>query len=111
MISTDSNKSHHAPDRRDIRFIEDFGLVRHPDTQGYVDDSEALSRAFVGTGLGDIFANRFIVTCVLAACTGGVSDRSRSIVCLVDHQAEIWRPCSCSLVKLPKRKEGRLLCC
>ncbi|KAH8077366.1 hexose transport-related protein [Filobasidium floriforme] len=72
MTSTDSTKSQHASDRQDIRSIEDFGLVRHPDTQGYVDDSEALSRAFGGTGLGDIFANRFIVTCVLAACTGGL---------------------------------------
>jgi hypothetical protein len=109
MTSTDSTKSQHAPDRQDIRSIEDFGLVRHPDTQGYVDDSEALSRAFGGTGLGDIFANRFIVTCVLAACTGGVSDRSRSLVCLDDHHAEIWRPRSYSLVKLPKRKLGRAI--
>jgi hypothetical protein len=109
MTSTDSTKSQHAPDRQDIRSIEDFGLVRHPDTQGYVDDSEALSRAFGGTGLGDIFANRFIVTCVLAACTGGVSDLSRSLVCHADHQAEIWRPRSCSLVKLPKRELGRAI--
>jgi hypothetical protein len=111
MVSTGSTKSQHAPDRQDIRSIEDFGLVRHPDTQGYVDDSEALSRAFGGTGLGDRFANRFIVTCVLATCTGGVSDRSCSLVCFADHRAEIWCRRSCFLVKLPQRKVGRLLCC
>lgn len=40
----------HAPDRKSIQSVEDFGVNLHPETLAYVHDSEALERSFGGSG-------------------------------------------------------------
>ncbi|AFR95554.1 monosaccharide transporter [Cryptococcus neoformans C23] len=67
-----SKKPRHAPNRDDVPSLEDLGVELHPDTAGYVADSQALADAIGGNGLKDIFSSGLVLIAAFSTCMGGL---------------------------------------